>query len=354
MLICLSSGYRKRYLEDVVRAMAMPAGSSLQFRYEENLISEETRDALLTNQTICIAYLDCNSAPTADPQIIPCRFATLKNPRRLGNIHILPLVLGDFAEVADLKLLNTELRQAASNLPVRTGSGVSGSFVVNTSVPLTHLKRVKNAAREEELGAWQKQVQELKQREDFKDTLFYYFYDIIRCHDGQRIPPVEEVYALDSEEEYAGKIFHYGYEPTAGSKYTGLLISTVGDSLSLISNPRIQIDCPYDLKEVRFRTCATKKQTNAIISLYRVADEDGSLEAKSGNLEFDLCFRIDQNWLVDGVFAMVIGGLLATPSLVPIYNNSQIVDKPLVMALAISFGCLAGLIARFSPFRKLL
>lgn len=38
MLLCLSSGFTPRYRDDVLRAISMPSGSHLRFRYELSLI----------------------------------------------------------------------------------------------------------------------------------------------------------------------------------------------------------------------------------------------------------------------------------------------------------------------------
>jgi len=43
MLLCLSSGFTPRYREHVLRAISMPSGSRLRFRYELSLIPESLK-----------------------------------------------------------------------------------------------------------------------------------------------------------------------------------------------------------------------------------------------------------------------------------------------------------------------
>jgi len=39
MFVCLSSGSSARYREDILRALAMPVGSRLQFRYDQKWVA---------------------------------------------------------------------------------------------------------------------------------------------------------------------------------------------------------------------------------------------------------------------------------------------------------------------------
>ena len=62
MLLCLSSGATQRYRQDILRAIAQPAGAVMQFRYSLDLIAESLKQLIaenkLTNERLCIAYLD--------------------------------------------------------------------------------------------------------------------------------------------------------------------------------------------------------------------------------------------------------------------------------------------------------
>ncbi len=49
-LLCLSSGIRPRYLQDVLRVISKPNGSQLRFRYSENPIPTDLRDIVLTQK----------------------------------------------------------------------------------------------------------------------------------------------------------------------------------------------------------------------------------------------------------------------------------------------------------------
>lgn len=98
-LLCLSSGIRPRYREDVLRAVSMPKGSRLRFRYLAELVPDELRTQLsknvLSGAEVVIAYLaryDASVQPTA----VPVRGAKLCSSKVAGQMVLLDFELEDF------------------------------------------------------------------------------------------------------------------------------------------------------------------------------------------------------------------------------------------------------------------
>src|SRR5437588_10146512 len=117
MFVCLSSGYRPRYLRDIVRSLALPKGAWLAFRYNRESIAEDIQRRLdppadpmkLKGAEVLIAYVDQLDADKAI-EIVPCRYATLRDVAPLGQTASLQLELGELAYAADLFGLNELLR----------------------------------------------------------------------------------------------------------------------------------------------------------------------------------------------------------------------------------------------------
>ncbi|HET8895268.1 MAG TPA: hypothetical protein VFM96_14340, partial [Gaiellaceae bacterium] len=138
MYVCLSSGHRPRYLRDVARALALPPGMWLYFRYERGWIADEVRDKLdkertrrtLHGERVLIAYIDQHPSRSAF-EIVPCRFATLVNVSAVGQTASLRLQLEEFAHAADLARFNDELGDKAHNLPHRAGGEINGAYWLN-------------------------------------------------------------------------------------------------------------------------------------------------------------------------------------------------------------------------------
>lgn len=96
MFICLSSGARPRYRQDIIRAIAMPRGSRLQFRYRLELVAERVKqrikDRTYKNTKALIAYLDQQDR-TKVPELIPCRFGRIVHAQIHGSTTSLVFVL---------------------------------------------------------------------------------------------------------------------------------------------------------------------------------------------------------------------------------------------------------------------
>src|SRR5713226_2964535 len=159
MLLCLSSGYRQRYLEDILRAVAMPAGLDLRFRYTVDHISRDLHDPLKNNghqgEVVLIGYLDRSDSDHAQ-EIVPCRFATLQESKILGDICVLTLRLTDYAFAESESDAMAELQLRAKDLPHWDGLKPAGKlcqYLGNGTL--------RNIKKTSDIGDWQKLVDQL-------------------------------------------------------------------------------------------------------------------------------------------------------------------------------------------------
>lgn len=109
MFICLSSGASPRYRQDILRAIAMPKGSQLQFRYDSSLLASGIRNSIgeisKMGGTCLIAYID-QSDQSKEPELIPCRFAQLSDVKAHGTTVSLTFIVEDFACAANIPEFN--------------------------------------------------------------------------------------------------------------------------------------------------------------------------------------------------------------------------------------------------------
>ncbi len=133
MFVCLSSGASPRYRQDILRALAMPKGTRLQFRYDLRWVAPAILDRLSAgsgNGTQClIAYID-QQDKTKIPELVPCRLAKLSDAQTLGTTVSLGLVLDNLAYAEDLGTFNNEVKTAsAGTLPAWQPDGkIRGSY----------------------------------------------------------------------------------------------------------------------------------------------------------------------------------------------------------------------------------
>ena len=164
MLLCLSSGITPRYREDVLRAVFMPCGSHLRFRYECELIPNDLLELIksseLKEKEVCISYLD-RSNKNILPEIVPCRKAELLASNILGDFCVLDFKLGNFFFAEDIVKFNSDIRSSIKNLPSWEGESLQGSFCFKVDAFNSTLMNSRN------IEYWQKIIRRLKSHSDF-------------------------------------------------------------------------------------------------------------------------------------------------------------------------------------------
>ena len=122
MFICMSSGYRERYRQDVILALAMPKGCHLQFRYDKKWISPKVIEGIkagkLTNTLSAIVYIAQYDKDNA-PQLIPCRFVRIDDAKIHGSTVSLSLSLEGFAYAENTKKFNEQISSLSQDMVVR-------------------------------------------------------------------------------------------------------------------------------------------------------------------------------------------------------------------------------------------
>jgi hypothetical protein len=138
MLILLSSSAQQRYADDIVRALAHPAGTSFQFRYDKKYVDAKLGERILLREPVLICYLSVDpAAKTA--RLIPCRFATVAKVEIVGSSWIFSLNAGSFVAALD----DAAIRAALSHdervmIPAFDvqGNGPTGKFALRVNAQL--------------------------------------------------------------------------------------------------------------------------------------------------------------------------------------------------------------------------
>jgi hypothetical protein len=130
VLILISSGAQPRYADDIVRALAHPAGTSFQFRYGTKYVDGRLEPSKLADEPALICYLMADaSAKTV--RLIPCRFATVAKAQIVGSSWIFTLNADSFVAKLDDAAIRAALSQDERDLiPAfnAQGNGPTGKF----------------------------------------------------------------------------------------------------------------------------------------------------------------------------------------------------------------------------------
>jgi len=179
MILCLSSGSRERYRQDVILSLAMPEDHVLQFRYDMNWVSpiilDKFKNNSIINETALIAYLD-QSDKEKEPELIPCRLAQIINAATHGSTVSLQFTLGEFAYASDIQALNHEIRSLPGGTVPDWGEAGKprGHYCV-----WIESQKLSTVVTSSELYVWENIVKHIAVRNDFLCEKCFYIVDSI-------------------------------------------------------------------------------------------------------------------------------------------------------------------------------
>ena len=344
MLLCLSSGANARYREDIVRALAMPWGSTLQFRYLTRYVATDVLQGASSIPTraadALIAYID-QSEPGKRPEIVPCRFAKVTEVTGVGTAVTLLLELHEFAFAGNVAQFNEELRaKSKGDLPSWQADGkVQGHYWLEISPELT------GSLRSDKLDDWEKIVSQLAAHSDFKDqSCFYSMVGIKEIVSRSSVPANNGRYELNSGHEYELSLYHF--YPKNVPLSARVTLSTASSQITFTSNPVLYLDSRYDLKRARFKVGRPTSEEETIISVMRSVGDAAQLPY----VDFDLSILVRGAFWKTFGYGIILGALLAGPQIVGSLSNPNLPTQNVVLVcLASAFiGIITGLFAAFN------
>jgi hypothetical protein len=348
MFIFLSSGASPRYRQDVLRAIAMPKGARLQFRYDFKWIPAKVRDLLfkegVKNTPSLIAYIDQHDK-TRTPELVPCRFAALVDVAPIGSTVSLTLALEEFGYAENLPGFNNEMRSACPTLPTWGPEGsISGTYWIDIA------QEPKTVLRSMTLATWEKIVAQIAERADFAgESCFYVVENIYPTGQDSPLPHESGFYELDAGREYEVRIYHF--HPRKAPEQTRLRLATASDSLRFTTNNLLNIDSRYDMKRARLKAGRPAQHEDTFLSVYRVtSDHQDVLDT----WEFDLSLRIKGSFWPTLAYGILLGILLAGPQVVAALSNPTLPasDVAVISIVSAIMGLGAGVLAAFGLRRS--
>lgn len=263
MMLCMSSGLRARYLQDIVRAVSMPSGMHLRFRYEQGLIPPAMKDRWQKNafngQQALITYLD--AADAEDLGIVPCRYATIVETRVIGTIFVISFRLEAFAHCDDSRRWSDSVKKQASKFPQRAGADFDGYLCEELG------SSPQNVIPTEKVEDWQRLVTELSSRKDFRAQPFFFHVLGLRRVGSARLEPAPGgSYIINGESSYELSLVHYSPQEPNKERTPWLVVRSSDERISFASNPNLCLDSPYDEKVIRFRSESQKSERNCVLT----------------------------------------------------------------------------------------
>lgn len=338
MLICLSSGTRELYRQDILRAIALPIASELQFRYANRLVSENVnrmiQDQTIVGQEVLISYAD-----QSDPQdkglirLVPVRMAIVKYASAPGETVSLILSLDKIAYSSDLNTFNSEIMSFTGNaLPKWIKNRAEGLYCIELSHEPKNLEKIKD------LGQWEKLVAQLAAFKDFeRESTFITVVGFLTKEEQKDMDPTwqHREWPKGIPPNMYMELIVYHFHPDKQPSGVDLSLDT-GPNLLPQSPISHRLESPYDVK--RFGLQAKDPVLREQTDYARIVLED---KATAGHFELEMIIRIKRNIRKRIGIAVVIAIGLAGAQIIPQMINSGI-DYRLI-PIILFFDLVAGL-----------
>jgi hypothetical protein len=338
MQIFLSSGARRGYRQDVVRALAMPKGSELQLRYDRKWVSPEVIQRMQTGavdgEGALICYVD-QQDKNKKPKVIPCRFAMVRGTERAGSTACVQLSLGSHAYARDLDAFNEQVWSASGEtLPRWAESGsIEGFYWLELGQEPTDVVACDDKAN------WEELVGQLGRCDDFSKEPFFFRVDGPFWGTERVVAGRGGVFALRGSKEYELRMYHFHPSAEPLGK-TWLRLDASSTRIGFVAGNKFEIDSRYDLKLAKIRTVTGALREVCVLSVYRVDDDPAGAPAVH---EFDLRAEVSGSFWRTALRGLVLGVVLGAAQVIPSLKAiGQVVTSVFALLLSVVVGMLVA------------
>lgn len=357
MLILLSSGARRRYRDDIVRALAHPAGTHLRFRYGKSYVADAllaAPDKTLIGREALICHLaDQNDGKPA--LVLPCRFVSVERAELVGSSLILTLSAGAYAQNLDDAALRALMTPAEVALLPNQGSDAKsppGLFAFSIAAPLTN-KYAPDAAG---AAAFEATAEALRDAGfGAADTpMAFYMVRGLAKESGKTEMPVaakDGRYGLVAGVRYALDVYSYAPDADITPADASTLTVAADDSdVKFSSEMAAKLDSRYDLNRFLFSTeqrlLSLPTGMRITLGVPTLVDGKTTIEQRC-DITLDLRFA-GSKWLTVGQIALIAIGT-ATPAVIGAYAAQK--GSPGLAAIMFVTALATGIGTVF-PFKK--
>lgn len=360
--IFCSSGARTLYLENVVRALALPRGESIVYRYEEALVSADFKSAVATSTPFAstvvdgdiayLCYLD-NRDKAKPPTIYPVREATIRSVSVLGTTYVVQMDLECFVDWS----VEPHLNQAIFDLAIDqlphwdpwdkvdpAKNKAAGCWLAKTdALPDKVLVRY-SESRRSHLKAFETTVRAISNGADFADGKRL-FAIITGVYDVKRKSLLEGD-VLRAGQRYDLHLYHFQAGDGTHNPLENFRLELTSDNedVAIVGNAERYVEARYDEVIYSFRVKEDAKD-GAVRLGVNVKRYDTGTPEPVYTLRATMKRRVASSKLRKIAFGTLIGvGLFGTQA-VTLFATDKLTIMTFVLAFA--FSLLAGMGASF-------
>jgi hypothetical protein len=270
MLLLISSNAAQRYRDDIVRLLALPAGTDVQFRYDlqylDPAVLVRAQQSKLSGEKALVCFMMTDAA-AGTARLASCRAVSIRRSALVGSSCILTLTAGDYLHPLDDAAIRAQLTpQELALVPAYSGSPpiIGGKFAIEVAATL---EAGKVAALGKEMTAFEETTAHLSGFPAFAPVTGIAFFAIraIAVPERQsswfrKAAPSSATYSHGTYELMSGvryELLIYTYRPAGsavGPGWTKLTVDSDEKAVRFTSNKQIVLDSRYDLHRFTFAT----------------------------------------------------------------------------------------------------
>lgn len=329
MLFFLSSDYSPRYKQDILRCLAAPRGSTIQFRYDKAHIPGQVFETLTRKSTrFPLEGVVCSVASKGVGvlPLVPVRKVRVQRPRIHGETISIVLTI-DEVVLANSADFTAQLDNLSSHMTPRItqeGQSPEGAYLFEAAMP-------SKTEVSTNISTWEQTVSTLREQHAYKDEPF--FWVALGVESSTKTLDTSQLHLwpekLNARQQYRLLIYHF--QPRGGPRPDSKMEVSFGTLLRSVAPPDTRIDSRYDLKSWWFSTSDTLRTLPTWLRI-RTADL----------WDTDLTVSVRASYWKP----VISGVLVAVPAifaLVP--QNLPVGLKSLLSAGGVAVGILSSLLA---------
>jgi hypothetical protein len=330
VLFLLSSDYSPRYKQDILRCLAAPMGSAVQFRYDKVHIPSSVFTKLTsTATTFPLEGIVCSVASKGNGvlPIVPVRKVKVEKPRVHGETISVALVVGQVVLASPTDFTSGLDRLSSNQIPrIKEGAqNPEGFYLFEAETP----DKVEVGSS---VSLWERMVIALREQHAYKDEPF--FWTTLGIESTQQTLDTSAFHSwpisVEPRRQYRLLIYHF--QPRGGPRPDSKMEVTFGNLLQSVTPPDTKIDSRYDLKSWWFSTSDNAPRPQTSWLRIRTAD----------SWDMDLTLRIGASYWR----TLASGALVAVPAILALIpQNLEVQTKLALSAVGVAVGIFSSFLA---------
>ncbi|WP_320775765.1 hypothetical protein [Streptomyces sp. CRN 30] len=274
----IASDARTQYAEDILTALALPAGSVLQLRYDDQYLSQPLRQSCVSGESVGRRFmLSFMSAMSSGRHfVIPVRFCRVVDTQVLGGVWVFRVAMEQYPALDGWPTDSDALEELGSRLQSDLSDGNDAPFsFARHSCPLVV------GFGDNDAQSWNQIARRLSAVPAFGARQHFLKIDppTLLTRSSALAADDTGTFTLTEENNHSLAVTYWAAEHDAIAS-SRLELSVWGEGAALVSPSQVPLKARYDSYEVMFRSLSISSPSMCRFDISITQDSDTSAGAR--------------------------------------------------------------------------